>query len=64
MNEFAVVLVLDIDGSPSVLPATDGLALNNDVALRPDNSERDDVLSTLNQRSSFQTQPDSPECSR
>jgi hypothetical protein len=44
VDKFAVVLVLDIDDSPSVLTATDLLAPDDDWLLRPNNRERDDVL--------------------
>ena len=44
VDEFAVVLVLDVDDSPSVLTSTDLLAANDDGLLGADNSKRDDVL--------------------
>jgi hypothetical protein len=47
VDEFAVVLILHIDNSPSVLAATDLLASNNDRLLGSDNSEWDDVLHTV-----------------
>jgi len=44
INEFAMVLVLDIDDAPLVLSASDLLAINNDGFLAADNGEWDDVL--------------------
>ena len=44
VDEFAVLLVLDVDGSPAVLATTDSLAINVDVALAADNCERNDRL--------------------
>lgn len=44
VDEFAVLLVLDVDRSPSVLAATDGLAVHVDVALTSDNGKGDDGL--------------------
>jgi hypothetical protein len=39
VDEFAVVLVLDVDHTPSVLATTNLLAIDNDVLLRSDNGE-------------------------
>jgi hypothetical protein len=44
IDEFAVVLVLHIDDTPTVLATTDLLATNNDGLLRANNGEWDDVL--------------------
>lgn len=44
INEFAMVLVLDIDDTPFVLSASDLLAINNDGFLAADDGEWDDVL--------------------
>ena len=44
VDEFAVVLVFNIDNSPSVLTSTDLLASNDDRLLGSNNSEGDDVL--------------------
>lgn len=44
VDEFAVVLILDVDNSPSVLAPTDLLASNNDRLLRSNDGEWDDVL--------------------
>jgi hypothetical protein len=46
VDEFAVVLVLDVDDSPSVLTSTDLLAANDDRLLRSNNGEGNDVLMT------------------
>lgn len=42
-----MLLVLDVDDSPSVLATAHGLAIDDDVALRADDSERDHVLRYL-----------------
>jgi hypothetical protein len=44
VDKFAVVLVLDVDNAPSVLAASNLLAINNDRLLRSNNSEGDEVL--------------------
>ena len=44
VDEFAVVLVFDVDDPPSVLSATHLLAINNDRLLAADNGEGNDVL--------------------
>jgi hypothetical protein len=44
MDKLAVCLILDIDNTPSVLAATDGLAINDDTFLRADDCERNDAL--------------------
>jgi len=44
IDEFAVLLVLDIDSTPSVLAATDSLAVDVDVAFAADDGERNDGL--------------------
>jgi hypothetical protein len=46
MHEFAVILIFDVDDTPTVLAATNGLAINDDVALGPNDGERNNVLST------------------
>jgi hypothetical protein len=43
--ELAVLLVLDVDDSPSVLAPSDGLAIDDDVSLGSYDGERDHVLS-------------------
>ena len=47
VDEFAVVLILNVDDSPSVLASTHLLASNNDRLLRSNNSKGDDVLNTI-----------------
>ena len=44
MHEFTMTLVLDVDNAPTVLAAADRLAINNHIAFRADDRERDDVL--------------------
>ena len=44
VDKFAVVLVLDVDDTPSVLPTADLLAVYYDGFLRSDDSEGNDVL--------------------
>jgi hypothetical protein len=44
IDEFAVVLVLDVDNTPSVLTSTDLLSSNNNGLLGTDNGEWNDVL--------------------
>lgn len=44
VDEFTVVLILNVDDSPSVLAAANLLASNNDRLLRTNNREWDDVL--------------------
>ncbi len=44
VDEFAVVLVLDVDDAPSVLAAADLLAVDNDGLLRPNNGEGHEAL--------------------
>lgn len=44
IDEFAVVLVLDVDDAPPILSATNLLAINNDGLLRAYDSEGDEVL--------------------
>lgn len=44
INEFAVVLVLDVDDTPAVLTAANLLAVDDNVLLAPDNSKGNDVL--------------------
>lgn len=44
VDEFAVLLVLDVDDAPAVLAATDLLAVDNDVLLRSNNGEGDQAL--------------------
>jgi hypothetical protein len=45
-NEFAVVLVLDVDDTPPVLAAADLLAVDDDRLLRSNDGEWDDTLGT------------------
>lgn len=47
VDEFAVVLVLNIDDSPSVLTSPDLLASHDDRLFRSDNSEGDNVLNII-----------------
>ena len=44
IHKLAMVLVFDIDYSPSILAASNLLATNNDCLLASNNSERNDVL--------------------
>ena len=44
VDEFAVVLVLDVDDAPPVLASTNLLAVDNDRLLGANNSEGDQVL--------------------
>ena len=44
VHKFAVVGVLHVDDSPAGLAAADRLAVNDNVVLRADNSERNDLL--------------------
>ena len=39
-----MVLVFDIYDTPTILTATNGLAIDNDVTFRSHDSERDDIL--------------------
>lgn len=50
VDEFAVLLVLDVDGSPAVLAAANSLAVNVDVALAADDCEWDDGLDAVSKR--------------
>lgn len=45
VHEFTVPLILDIDHTPSVLPASNRLAVDNDTALGANNREREHFLS-------------------
>jgi len=47
VDKFAMVLILHVDDTPSVLASTDLLAPNNDRLLRSNNREGDDVLNTM-----------------
>lgn len=44
VDEFAVVLVLNVDDTPAVLATTDLLAINNNVALRANNRKGNQAL--------------------
>lgn len=44
VHELAVVSVLHVDDSPTVLASTDRLAVNNHVILRTDDGKGDDLL--------------------
>lgn len=46
IDEFAVVLVLDVDNTPAVLSSANLLAVDDNVFLATDNGERNDVLRT------------------
>lgn len=50
VDEFTVVLILDIDDTPSVLTATDLLAIDNNVLLATDNSEGDNALKRMSKK--------------
>lgn len=47
VDEFAVVLVLDVNDTPPVLAATDLLAVDDDRLLGADNGKGDEVLVTI-----------------
>ena len=47
IDKFAVVLILNVDNSPSILTAADLLASNNDRLLGSNDCEGDDVLLML-----------------
>jgi hypothetical protein len=44
VNKFAMVLILDINNTPSVLTSTNWLSSNDDIPLRSNNSEWNNVL--------------------
>ena len=44
VDEFAVILVFDVNHTPAVLTATDLLSANNDRFLATNNSEWDNIL--------------------
>jgi len=44
VHKLAMVLVFDIYDTPTILTATNGLAIDNDVTFRSHDSERDDIL--------------------
>lgn len=44
VDEFAVVLILDVDDAPPVLASADLLAIDNDGLFRADNGEGDQIL--------------------
>lgn len=44
VDEFAVVLVLNVDDTPAVLATTDLLAIDNNVAFRANNRKRNQAL--------------------
>lgn len=44
IDKFTVVLVLDVDNTPTVLTAADLLAVDNNGLLAADDGERNDVL--------------------
>lgn len=44
VDEFTVVLILDVDNTPAVLAAANLLAVDNNGLLTADNRERNDVL--------------------
>lgn len=44
VDEFAVILVLDVDDAPAVLPATDGTAVDCDGLFAADDGEWDELL--------------------
>lgn len=47
VNKFAVMLVLDIDDTPTSLSATHSLAIHDHVSFRANNSKRDELLLSL-----------------
>lgn len=47
VNEFAVVLILDVDHTPAVLTTADLLAVDNNGLLATDDGERNDILVKL-----------------
>ena len=44
VDKFAVILILNVDDSPSILTATNLLAAYDDRFLRPNDCKRNDVL--------------------
>lgn len=46
VDEFAVVLILNVDDAPAVLTTADLLAVDNDVLLRANNRKRNQALQT------------------
>ena len=44
VNEFAVVLIFNVNDAPTVLAAANLLTVDDNVLLATDNSERNDVL--------------------
>lgn len=44
IDEFAVVLILNVDDAPAVLTTADLLAVDNDVLLRANNRKRNQAL--------------------
>jgi hypothetical protein len=44
VDEFAMSLILHIDDSPSILPSSYGLAVNDDTSFRANNGERKHFL--------------------
>lgn len=50
VDEFAVLLVLDIDSAPAVLATAHSLAVNVDVALAADDCEWNDGLCSISRR--------------
>lgn len=51
VDEFAVVLVLNVNDTPAVLAAANLLSVDNDGLFRADNSKRDHALGKLAMRS-------------
>ena len=47
VHKFAVLLVFDVDDSPSILSPADALAINHNRALRADNCERNHRLQRI-----------------
>jgi hypothetical protein len=47
VDEFAVLLILDVDDAPAVLTTANLLAVDNDVLLGADNSEGNQALLPL-----------------
>lgn len=44
VNEFAMIFILDVDHTPTILPSANRFALDNDVPLRPYDGERNNIL--------------------
>ena len=57
MHELAVLLALNVDHTPAVFASTNGLSVDDNVALRTDDSERNHALQkTVKTRQYLQAQ--------